>query len=78
MQNYVIYVIADIPRLKGFLKELDKTAEYLKLYGVEVGFVSILLLNIVNKVLECNWFIKCVIHFENKVFIAQSCWLRLI
>lgn len=54
MQNYVIYVIADIPRLKGFLKELDKTAEYLKLYGVEVGFVSILLLNIVNKVLECN------------------------
>lgn len=35
--------ITDVPRLKGFLKELDNTAEYLKLYGVEVGFVSIAL-----------------------------------
>lgn len=34
----VYYYKRDIPRLKGFLKELDKTAEYLKLYGVEVGF----------------------------------------
>lgn len=34
----VYYYKRDIPRLKGFLKELDKSAEYLKLYGVEVGF----------------------------------------
>ena len=34
----VYYYKRDVPRLKGFLKELDNTAEYLKLYGVEIGF----------------------------------------
>ena len=38
--KYFSNLFSDLPRIKFFFKELDKSAEYLDLYGVKVGVVS--------------------------------------
>jgi len=38
--NINLFYFIDVPQLRNFFKEYDRSGEYLKAYGVKLGVVS--------------------------------------
>ena len=81
------FMVSDLYRIKFFFKELDKSAEYLELYGVKVAVVSsslyislvCMLGNFAHFFVVCRSFSKIIFQ---KIFLqispeCQTVWIQI-
>ena len=59
-------MVSDLYRIKFFFKELDKSAEYLELYGVKVAVVSFIFVSL-HAWQFCTLFYCCPLNFFQKM-----------